>query len=72
MSDESSRTFFHEFCNKFAASNYSTFVRPPAIPEEIKAVTDIYGLLGCTGCDGILTVIKNFIALKDGSLVMWI
>lgn len=52
MSEESCRSFFHSFCEKFAVDLFDMYVHPPQSPEEIKSVMNKYESLGLPGAIG--------------------
>jgi hypothetical protein len=52
MHEETARIFFHDFCEKFTATLFHVYVKPPTTPDEVKKVTTMYKLLGFPGAIG--------------------
>jgi hypothetical protein len=50
------RTFFEQFCNKFVSELYTEFIHVPE-NEELNEVTEIYRKLGFPGCVGSVDVV---------------
>lgn len=51
-SAEIHRTFFHDFCKRFACRYFEEYVHPPRTVEELRKMTSVYDRQGLTGAVG--------------------